>query len=138
MGFEGIAMVEYKKMANGQMVLMEINGRPWGSIGLPIACGLDYPRYWIDWLLRGTTPPHSIPYRNNVLCRRLVSELTHLSNVRAGRPKNWPGPYPTFWKTLLAMAIPWRPGMCYDDLWLSDLRPGLAGVRHWFRSRIGR
>lgn len=135
LGFEGIAMVEYKRSSEGRLVLMEINGRPWGSIGLPVACGIDYPRYLIDWSLEGKLPPDKIDYRESVLCRRAVGELTHLSNIRAGRPKNWTGNYPNFWATLLRMALPWRPGMCYDDLWLSDLRPAIAGLRNWFQSR---
>ena len=138
MGFEGIAMVEYKKTADERYVLMEINGRPWGSIGLAVACGIDYPRYLIEWWLKGTLPPLTIDYRERVLCRRLVGELTHLSNIRRGRPLNWPGAYPNFWPSLFAMALPWWPGMCYDDLWLSDLRPGTAGIRNWFRSRMRR
>ena len=136
MGFEGIAMVEYKKAADGRLILMEINGRPWGSIGLPVACGIDYPRYLIEWSLQGTLPPPEISYRENVTCRRVVGELTHLSNLRAGRPPNWPVAYPNFWTSLVTMAVPWLPGMCYDDLWMSDLRPGLAGIRNWFQSRL--
>lgn len=136
MGFEGIAMVEYKKTRDGRMVLMEINGRPWGSIGLPIACGIDYPKHLIDWCLQGTLPPQRISYRENVVCRRMVGELTHLSNLRAGRPANWPVPYPKFWSSLFRMALPWRLGMCYDDVWLSDPRPGIAGIREWFRVRV--
>ena len=135
MGFEGIAMVEYKRTPDGRLVLMEINGRPWGSIGLAVACGIDYPRYLIDWCLEGKLPPEKIRYRGNILCRRAVGELTHLSNIRAGRPRNWPGSYPGFWPTLMQMALPWRPGMCYDDLWISDLRPGIAGLRNWFQRR---
>jgi predicted ATP-grasp superfamily ATP-dependent carboligase len=135
MGFEGIAMVEYKHTADGRLVLMEINGRPWGSIGLPVACGIDYPRYLIEWRLEGKLPPTEIDYRQNILCRRAVSEFTHLSNIRAGRPGNWPGSYPKFWPSVLRMALPWRPGMCYDDLWISDLRPGIAGLRNWFQFR---
>jgi predicted ATP-grasp superfamily ATP-dependent carboligase len=135
-GFEGIAMVEYKKARDGALILMEINGRPWGSIGLPIACGIDYPRHLIEWCLEGTLPPQEISYRENVMCRRVVGELTHLSSLRTGRPLNWPGAYPNFWISLLTMAVPWAPGMCYDDVWLSDLRPGLAGIRNWFRSRL--
>lgn len=135
-GFDGIAMVEYKKTRDGRLILMEINGRPWGSIGLPVACGIDYPRYLIDWCLQGTLPPQDISYREHVTCRRVVGELTHLSNLRAGRPPNWPVAYPNFWTSLFTMALPWRPGMCYDDLWLSDLRPGIAGARNWFRSRL--
>lgn len=136
MGFEGIAMVEYKQAPDGALILMEINGRPWGSIGLPIACGIDYPRHLIQWCLDGTLPPESISYRENVMCRRVVSELTHLSNLRAGRPQNWPGAYPSFWTSLFTMAVPWLPGMCYDDVWLSDLRPGIAGLRQWVRTRM--
>jgi len=136
MGFEGIAMVEYKRTSDGRLVLMEVNGRPWGSIGLPIASGIDYPRYLIDWSLHGTLPPREIAYRQNVLCRRAVGELTHLSNIRAGRPHNWLGDYPRFWPSFFNMALPWRPGMCYDDLWFSDLRPGIAGIRNWFEVRM--
>jgi len=143
-GFEGIAMVEYKvdykvedKKVAGQTgpVLMEINGRPWGSIALPIASGVDYPRYLTEWCLRGELPPREIPYRTGITCRRMVGELTHLSNVRAGKPANWPLPYPSFWSSLLKMAVPWYPGMHYDDLWLTDPRPGIAGLANWFRVR---
>jgi hypothetical protein len=134
-GFQGIAMLEYKKVEHGPAVLMEINGRPWGSIGLPIASGIDYPRYLIDWCLRGSLPPKTLPYRTQITCRRLVGELTHLSNLRKGTPANWPVEYPGFWSTLGKVAIPWYPGMRYDDVWLSDLRPGLAQIRNWFGVR---
>jgi predicted ATP-grasp superfamily ATP-dependent carboligase len=135
-GFEGIAMVEYKKTpAQPYPVLMEINGRPWGSIALPIASGIDYPRCLIDWYLQGTLPPENKTYRTGIVCRRMVGELTHLSNVRAGKPSNWPLPYPGFWSTLLRVATPWYPGLRYDDLWLSDPRPGIRGLANWFRVR---
>jgi predicted ATP-grasp superfamily ATP-dependent carboligase len=133
-GFEGVAMVEYKKLADGRMILMEINGRPWGSMALPVACGIDYPRHLIDWNLNGTLPPKNIVYKPNTICRRLVSELTYLSNLRAGKPENWSAAYPGFWKSVAQMAVPWRPGMHYDDLWLSDIRPGVAGIANWFRA----
>ena len=136
MGFEGIAMVEYKRTADGRLVLMEINGRPWGSIGLPVACGIDYPNYLIAWAMQGILPPTAKPYRENILCRRAVGELTHLSNIRCGRPPNWPASYPEFWPSLFRMALPWRPGVCYDDLSCSDPRPGIAGIVQWFRTRF--
>ncbi|MGA2389723.1 MAG: ATP-grasp domain-containing protein [Candidatus Sulfotelmatobacter sp.] len=136
MGFEGLAMVEYKKANDGRLILMEINGRPWGSIGLPIACGIDYFRHLIDWCLEEKLPPDVSSYRENIICRRAVAELTHLSALRTGRPANWPIPYPNFWTSLVAMSVPWHPGMCYDDVWLSDMRPGIAGITNWFQSRI--
>ena len=136
-GFEGITMVEFKSDPDrSHACLMEINGRPWGSLGLPIACGIDYPNWLVDWYLEGTLPPKEIPYKEGLVCRRMVGELTHLMNVRAGRPKNWPTSYPGFWSTLVKVAIPWYPGMCYDDLSWHDPWPGVAGVSHWLRERL--
>ncbi|HZQ70133.1 MAG TPA: ATP-grasp domain-containing protein [Terriglobales bacterium] len=135
-GFQGIAMVEYKKDAQGRLVLMEINGRPWGSIQLPIASGIDYPRYVVDWWMNKAEPPSRIKYREGINCRRIVGELTHLENVRRGRPAGWPVPYPNFWSTAAAISIPWYPGVRYDDVSLSDPRPGLAGIANWFRVRL--
>ena len=134
-GFEGIAMVEYKKSAQGRAVLMEINGRPWGSIALPIESGIDYPRFLIDYCLTETMPPREIPYSPRITCRRVVGELTHLSNLRRGAPPHWPAKYPGFWSSVFEIAIPWYPGMRYDDVWLSDPRPGIAQIRNWFRAR---
>jgi len=65
-----------------------------------------------------------------------VGELTHLENLHRGKPPQWPGSYPNFWASLLKVAIPWYPGMRYDDLFFSDPRPGLAGLYKWFRRRI--
>jgi predicted ATP-grasp superfamily ATP-dependent carboligase len=137
-GFEGIAMVEYKHTSAGRLVLMEINGRPWGSIALPIASGIDYPAHLIRWYLDGTLPPDTYPYREGTTARRIVGELRHLTNVRNGTPANWPGRYPSFWSSLLRIAVPWYPGLHYDELWMSDLRPGVAEVKNWIGTRLQR
>ena len=50
---------------------------------------------------RRHAPAREISYRENVVCRRVVGELTHLSNLRAGRPQNWPAAYPNFWTSLV-------------------------------------
>src|SRR5271155_3638049 len=49
MQWDGIAMVEYKVNSDGQAVLMEVNGRYWGTIALAISAGIDFPLY--DWQL---------------------------------------------------------------------------------------
>ncbi len=41
--WHGLAMVEFKQREDGSVSLMEINGRVWGSIALPIAAGVDFP-----------------------------------------------------------------------------------------------
>jgi len=130
-------MVEFKRQPNGgPAVLMEINARPWGSLQLPISSGVDYPVHLINWLLDGKLPPREIEYRRGIVCRRLVSELTHLEHTFRGAPPNWPVPYPSFFPTLLKISVPWYPGMRYDDFWLSDPRPGIEGVAQWFRNHL--
>lgn len=136
-GFDGIAMVEYKREPDsGRMVLMEINGRPWGSIQLAIASGVDYPRYVVDWWLTKKRPPKEISFKTGITCRRMAGELTHLENLRRGTPPGWPIPYPNLWSSFLKIAVPWYPGLRYDDLAEGDLRPGLAEVANWFRKRL--
>jgi len=135
-GFQGIAMVEFKEVRSEKPVLMEINGRPWGSIQLPIAAGIDYPRFLIDWVLEGTLPPSTVNYRAGIQCRRVVGDLQHLQNLRRGTPPEWPVAYPNFWTSLAKMALPWYPGLRYDDLSLTDPKPGWSGLSHWFRTRL--
>jgi len=136
-GFQGICMLEYKREEKtGQAVLMEINGRPWGSIQLPIDSGIDYPRYVLQWYLEGKLPPAEVRYKKGILCRRLVSELTHLEHVMHGAPPGWPKPYPNLLVTLLKLSIPWYPGVRYDDVWLSDPGPAVAGLIDWFKIRM--
>ncbi len=49
LGWSGVAMVEYKKdLRQGDYVLMEINGRFWGSLQLAIDAGVDFPRMLAD------------------------------------------------------------------------------------------
>jgi predicted ATP-grasp superfamily ATP-dependent carboligase len=57
--WEGIAMVEFRvNPQNGRAVLMEVNGRYWGSISLPIFAGMDFPLY--QWqVVHGEVP--SVP-----------------------------------------------------------------------------
>ena len=136
-GFQGICMLEYKlEEKSGRAVLMEINGRPWGSIQLPIDSGIDYPRYIADWYLESKLPPVEVRYKKGILCRRIVGELTHLENVLNGAPPGWPKPYPSRLLTILKLAMPWYPGVRFDDIWLSDPGPGVAGLVDWFKARM--
>lgn len=44
MKWDGVAMVEFKvKCANYDPILMEVNGRLWGSLALAVAAGVDFP-----------------------------------------------------------------------------------------------
>ena len=43
-----------------------------------------------------------------------------------GKPKYWPLPYPSFWSSALKIAVPWYPGVRYDEFAAKDYRPGRA------------
>jgi predicted ATP-grasp superfamily ATP-dependent carboligase len=87
-GFDGVALVESKKTRDGRLILMEINGRPWGSIGLPVACGIDYPLYLIEWCLQWTLPPqkHFLSEERRLPPRRRGVDSPQQSSCGASAP----------------------------------------------------
>jgi predicted ATP-grasp superfamily ATP-dependent carboligase len=58
--WEGVAMVEFKVNPDtGNAVLMEVNGRYWGTLSLPISVGIDFP--WYQWQLAHGEDPQIPP-----------------------------------------------------------------------------
>ena len=54
MQYTGVGMVEFKvNPADGSWILIEINGRFWGSLPLSVAAGADFPRYLFEMLVCG-------------------------------------------------------------------------------------
>jgi len=130
--YTGLVMVEYKQRGS-DFYLMEINARPWGSIQLPIHCGIDYPNQVVRWYLHGRRPEKRLSYSVGITSRCLVDDLVHLENVWGGSPNGWPEPYPNIAATALRVLTPWYPTLRYDDLWLSDPRPAMVALARWFR-----
>lgn len=57
-GWQGVAMVEYKRdEISGAPVLMEINGRFWGTLQLALDAGVDFPRLLVDAALGRPVAP---------------------------------------------------------------------------------
>jgi protein-tyrosine-phosphatase/predicted ATP-grasp superfamily ATP-dependent carboligase len=85
----GPAMIEFKvHPETGAAVLMEINGRLWGSLALAIQAGFDVPRVLHDLLVLGDTRPIR-NYRVPFYVRHTTRDLDWLrANFRApaGRP----------------------------------------------------
>jgi protein-tyrosine-phosphatase len=77
-GWEGIAMVEFRQdRTSGRSVLMEINGRYWGSISLPIHAGVNFPLY--EWkLARGENPVAVSGYRSGIRVRWLAGDMMRM------------------------------------------------------------
>jgi biotin carboxylase len=69
LGWEGVAMMEYRwDPVSDQFYLMEMNGRFWGSLHLPLYAGVDFPRLLLDAFHdRSPEPVRGFPL--NIRCR---------------------------------------------------------------------
>lgn len=73
----GLAMMEFKEdPRTGELKLMEINPRPWGSIQLPVAAGIDFP-FLVYQLAQGNdfAPQHT--YKTGIRYRWLPGDMLH-------------------------------------------------------------
>lgn len=82
LGWHGAAMVEFRGGA-GRWHLMEINPRLWGSLALPIDCGVDFP-WGLALLAAGVPLPAQPRYRRGYYARQVLYDLTWQKlNLRA-------------------------------------------------------
>lgn len=80
LGWEGVAMVEYKMNREGRAIFMEVNGRYWGTVSLPIAAGIDFP--WYQWqLLHGERPEIPETYAIGTKWRFTMGYFTRLYSL---------------------------------------------------------
>ncbi len=82
MKWEGVAMVEYRYDAQSDSaVLMEINGRFWGS--LPLAYHSRVPFAWFTYMIqgRGTVPALQESRIEGLYCRNVLVEIKRLIRI---------------------------------------------------------
>lgn len=121
----GPAMFEFKAdPATGRTVLMEINGRLWGSLALSIAAGVDFPKLTYDLLVKNE-PVNVFSYRTPYFARNTRRDFFwFFDNLKA--PKNHPQLLKVRWPALareLAHVVLRREH--WDAEQLSDPLPGL-------------
>src|SRR5215831_6405388 len=94
--WEGIAMVEFRQdSATGRAVLMEVNGRYWGTLSLAVQAGVNFPLY--DWqLAHGQIPIVPKQYAIGMNWRWMAGDLIRLHGILleqghgdARRPSCW-------------------------------------------------
>lgn len=82
--WDGVAMIEYKiDQATGEAVLMEVNGRFWGSLQLAIDAGVDFPALLAS-LTIGERPDKVLSYRS-VCSRWFWGDIDHVIAVFRSR-----------------------------------------------------
>jgi predicted ATP-grasp superfamily ATP-dependent carboligase len=86
--WHGVAMVEFKKDATtGRFVLMEINPKFWGSLGLSIEAGVDFPTLTCRMALDGDIEP-VFEYKTGVKYRWLLpADLFHVMTNPSAIPQ---------------------------------------------------
>jgi protein-tyrosine-phosphatase/predicted ATP-grasp superfamily ATP-dependent carboligase len=90
--WEGVAMVEFRyDRAHRRAVLMEVNGRYWGTISFAVQCGIDFPLY--EWqLAHGEVPKVPEDYSIGVKWRWTAGYLQRLHSLFVEPPANgWAG-----------------------------------------------
>ena len=126
----GLAMVEFKVGACGPK-LMEINGRPWGSLPLAIASGVDFPRLLAEVMLHGAPRGAVAPLGEYALGVRSSNpdlDVVWIGSVLLQRRRYPFLPLPRRRAALRAIAQLFDPRV-HSDLWsLEDPLPGLASL----------
>jgi predicted ATP-grasp superfamily ATP-dependent carboligase len=85
LAWHGVAMVEFKRHADGRYYLMEVNPKFWGSLDLALAAGCDFPGDLLA-IGRGEDLPELEPPSGKLrFCWPLSGDLLHLRD----RPGDW-------------------------------------------------
>jgi predicted ATP-grasp superfamily ATP-dependent carboligase len=74
LGWRGLGMAEFRAGADGRPRLLEVNPRPWGTLALAIAAGVDFPLLW--YRLAAGQPVEPVrSYREGVRLRYALKDL---------------------------------------------------------------
>jgi len=129
----GVAMIEFKyDPTTGQVWLMEINGRFWGSLQLAISAGVDFPWLYVRQALTGI-PPEPVRADPRLRMWWILGDLDHfLIRLKRDGVRELPRAVgDALWRTRAGHRL------CFDTLARDDLRPFLVELKEWFRAAGG-
>jgi hypothetical protein len=135
LGWHGVAMMEYKQdRRTGECVLMEVNGRFWGSLELAVAAGVDFP-FLAYQLAQGERPASAPAYAAGVRNRWLLGDLDHLllRLFRSADALDLPHGAPSALRTLVDFLKVVEPRLHYEVLSAADWRPFIVELRQYAR-----
>lgn len=133
LGWEGVAMVEYRlDDATGEAVLMEINGRFWGSFPLAVHSGAGFAL--LAYMLQGLNQVPSLePLKDTLRCRMISTEVKRLVRIllqpeKIADPHFRRAPLREVWRFVSDFA---RPRTRYYLWRVDDPLPLLADLRNY-------
>lgn len=136
--WQGVAMAEFKiDRQDGLAKLMEVNGRFWGSLQLPIDAGMNFPLL-LYRLAKGENVAPQLEYRVGVKSRWLLGDLDHLL-ITMKTPGQANGLSCPSWPRLNALAQFFRfyeRDLHYEILRMDDTRPGWFESKAYFRGAL--
>lgn len=128
LGWNGVAMLEFRRTPDGRAVLMELNPRLWGSLQLAIDAGVDFPGLLVA-LHRGGPLPEPRA-RIGTRTRWLLGDLDHLW-IALRRPEMRRALGRTVPVVLWAFLRSFFDGSRLEVLRRDDPRPFWAELRAW-------
>lgn len=119
LGWQGVAMLEYRGDDLSGYRLMELNSRFWGSLHLALVAGIDFPRLLLDLFLGAA--PEPLPAWNDRVKSRLTwpGEAQYLMSVL--RDRNL-GVGRRFWACPEFILLSIDPRVHSDYFWPGDRR----------------
>jgi hypothetical protein len=128
-------MMEYKQdRRTGECVLMEVNGRFWGSLELAVAAGVDFP-FLAFQLATGIAPETAPPYEAGVKNRWVLGDLDHLllRLCRSAEALDLPSGAPSTMTALADFLKIVQPKLHYEVISGADWRPFACELRQYLR-----
>jgi predicted ATP-grasp superfamily ATP-dependent carboligase len=139
-GWQGPAMVEFKvDNRDGQLKLMEVNGRFWGSLQLALDAGMNFPLLYYR-LAMGENPPGQFGYRTGVRSRWLLGDLDQLLiRWKHGAGQNgFSGNETSKLRASLDFMKFYEPNLHYEILRFDDPAPGWYECKAYVRALMHR
>jgi predicted ATP-grasp superfamily ATP-dependent carboligase len=138
--WHGVAMIEYRlDGVTREPVLMEVNGRFWGSLQLAIDAGVDFP-FLVYQMATGAEVEAPSRYTAGVKTRWLMGDLMHTLHRVLGNEEDLhlPPGFPSRGETLASFLKFREPGLRYEDPIRDDLRPFLFELSEQLSRFFGR
>jgi predicted ATP-grasp superfamily ATP-dependent carboligase len=133
-GWHGVAMVEFKiDQDTGVPLLIEINGRFWGSLQLAIDAGLNFPLFLYQMATGQKINAPSNIYLTGIKSRWLLGDVDHLL-LRLFRSKeslHLPQGGLSKWQCILEFLRSFGSGTHYEIERLDDPGPFLFEIRRY-------